>query len=104
MKQRTIVVAAGPNILSQNDGPKGAGFIGIHIPSHEHPQALFGIPVANIPAELIEPMLQVGTEAYADVDFDPLPGDPNLAAIYGFYLENAPAPVSVTNLEIRKPN
>ena len=104
MKQRMLVESVGPNILNPGEGPEGAGFISVCIPSYKLPKRLFGIPVARIPKELIEPMLQSGAYIYADVDFDPPDGDPGIAANFGWYSGNAPDPVSIANLELVKPS
>ncbi len=104
MKHRIVIVAGGPHVLNPGDGPEGAGFIGIRIPSYERPLALFGIPVADLPNALIEPLLQPNAQAYADVDLDPPEDDPNIVAVFGMYLENEPGPISVSNLEIIRPH
>jgi hypothetical protein len=98
------IEAGGPSILHLGEGPEEAGFMSVCIPSYERPQTLFGIPIAWTPKELIEPMLKPGAHVYADVDLEPPGGDPDIVAIFGIYSEDAPGPVSITNLEIVKPS
>jgi hypothetical protein len=104
MKQRILIEAGGPNILNPGEGPDGAGFMPVCIPSYKRPQALFGIPVAKLRNELIEPMLRPSAHVYADVDFEPSEDDPDIVALFGVYSEDAPGPVSISNLELVRPS
>ena len=100
MKKRLLIEAGGPSILNPGEGPGGAGFMPLEIPLHPQPKTLFGIPAARIPAHLIEPMLKPGACVYADVDFDSPDDDPNLATVFGFYLDDSAPWVSISNLEL----
>jgi hypothetical protein len=104
MKQRMLIEAGGPNILNPGEGLDGAGFMPVCIPSYKRPQALFGIPVAKLSNELIEPMLRRGAHVYADVDFEASEDDPDIVVVFGVYTQDPPGPVSISNLGLVRPS